>query len=458
MWRLWIGSFVCVAATAMAGAENVHLSDGTVVQGKIYRDGAGWTLILPNGNTRTLSSSDVVSIDLSSNSGELADQLASLRQSLQFTDNSIQAIARLENFIQRNPSSPSAKEAQKDLQIWRDRQQRHLVKIGNDWITPADADQLRKQATLLADHARQLIKAGDIPAANKLVNQIVALDPHNVPGLYLQGVLAYEASQLALAQKDFYAVAAIDPQHGPTMNNLAVLSFHTQHYAQCAGYYLAALQADPLRKQILDNVAELLHVFPAEAMDLAIVRSLHEEFARQDAELQQTLAKQNLSRWGARWITSDQLAQIQTAQKMMEEKVSALATQQQQLRASIAAFDQQIAANEQQQQTMAASSYAVNPTNGKMFYASFPQAYYDLERDNVDLKARRQTAAAKLEDVNAAIRSAQTQVPIQPYTGVQQIIGEEGTPITVPNEPTTHPAASQESTPIPTGSGNSLPL
>jgi tetratricopeptide (TPR) repeat protein len=436
MWKLF--GITMLWACAAAG-ETVHLADGSTVHGKIYRSGSDWTLVLSSGATRTLSASDVISIDMDSagNPGaELDDQLASLRHSLEFSDNPVQAIVRLQNFIQHNPGSAAAQAAQKDLQIWQDRNDRHLVKIGDDWITQDQAQQLRDQTVLIADHARQLIRDGDISEATKLVNRIVAVDPHGVPGLYLQGVLACNTNQLALAEKDFLAVAALAPQHGPTLNNLAVFSFRQQHFAQAAIRYDQALQADPLQRQIIDNVAEMFHAFPP-GLNLPEVRALQQTFARQEMTLERTMAAGNLIRWGAKWVTVAQMKQIQAAQKIIQQKLDQLAADQTQLQTQIASWDQQIANDIDSQQTLVTPLVLPANTPGSSVY---PTTYYDLQRDIIDLKARRLIAVGKLGDIAVAMRGTQSLLPIQPYTGMQLIIGEEGTPIAPPK------AATQPST------------
>ena len=196
MWKLF--TYHIALGRAWRQAETVHLSDGSIVHGKIYRSGVGWTLVLSNGATRTLGAADVISIDLdpgTQSGSDLEDQLASLRHSLEFCDNPADAIKRLQNFIQHNPGSAAAQDAQKDIVLWQDRNNRHLIKIGTDWITQKEAQHLRDQTVLIADEARHLMSDGNFPDAAKLVNQIVSVDPHSVPGLYLQGVLSFHINQ-----------------------------------------------------------------------------------------------------------------------------------------------------------------------------------------------------------------------------------------------------------------------
>ncbi|HEY1686946.1 MAG TPA: hypothetical protein VGG19_19450 [Tepidisphaeraceae bacterium] len=431
---------------AVAGGETVHLSDGTTVQGNIYRDGAGWKLVMPNGNTRELAADDVVSIDMTSSNGgdDLGDQLSSLRHSLSYSDSPSQAVGRLQNFIQHNAGTPAAKEAEKDLAIWKDRDARALQKVGDDWLTPDQAEKLRAEAILLADQARQLIRKGDIAGAQKLLDQIVAVDPRSVAGVYLHGVLAFGNNAFLQAEKDFLAVSQMVPQHGPTLNNLAMLSFHSGHFAQSAQRYVQALRSDTMNQKIIDNVAEMLHALPEDLLTLPEVRMLQQEFARQESAFEQIMAKQNLSRWGAKWITSDQLKQIQEAQKIIQDKLTQLRDEQTKEKESINNLDEQISTNQQQEQQIASTSYVT--ANGRVVYTGLPQSYYDLQRDDLDLKTRRDSALRRLDQIAVEIRTTKTQVPIQPFTGVQLIFGEEGTPVTAPKQAamdsaTTEPAA-----------------
>lgn len=436
-----------------AVADIVHFNDGTTAEGKIYRNGSNWTLITPDGQSRTIAASDVSSIELGNSGSNLLDQLASLRRSLDLSANPEQAVARLQAFIQHNAGSPAAEDAKKDLVLWQDRLDKHLSKIGGDWMTPEQANQLRQQTVFIADHARQLMRQGKIYEAAQLINQIIDVDPNNAAAFYLRGLVDCDNNQPLTAEKDFAVVATVVPRHGPTLNNLAVLSFHVGHFGTAAQQYGMALQCDPMDRRVIDNVAEMLHDFPSN-LNLPELRALQAEFAQQEAALEHLMAKQNLNRWGSKWVTNEQMQQIQAAQKLVHDKLTELATDQTKAQAEITAVDQQITEDEKSQQQIANTSYVVDPTTGRMAYTTYPPAYYDLGRDIVDLKTRRQTAMTKLDQIAAEARVTQAQLPIQPYTGVQQIIGEEGTPINA-TKATSEPT-SQSTTP--TGGGNALPL
>lgn len=428
-----------VLAGTAAGAT-IHLTDGSTMQGEIHRDGNNWLITTPDGQEKTVPASAVKSIDLVNNSpqSDLAGQLASLQRSVDLSADPKQAVERYQTFITRNPGTPAADEAKKDLAVWQDRMDRRLVRVGTDWVTPAEFQRLRSQTILIADHARQLIRDSKMDQAQKLVNQILAVDPHSAAGLYLNGVLSYNQNQLAAARKDFEAVAAILPHHGPTLNNLAVILYRNNRFGQAVYEYDQALTAAPLNRQIIDNIAEALHAMPAPDLATPGAKLLQQHFARQDAALQPIMAKQGLSRFGAKWVNKQQLQQIQTAQKLVQDQLTALQAQQTQTNAQIAAIDVQIAADTKQQQSIASSSYILDPNTGRMAYVSYPPEYYQLGQDITQLKAQRQASAAKMNQIGNEMRATQTQLPIQPYTGVQQIIGEEGTPISL-GKSTTQP-------------------
>ena len=215
-----------------------------------------------------------------------------------------------------------------------------------------------------------------------------------------------------------------------------MFSFRQQHFSLAVIRYDQALRADPLDRQIIDNIAEMFHALPP-GLNLPEVRALAHDFARQDMALQQILVKQNLNRWGARWVTTIQLQQIHIAEKKIEGTLSQLEADQEQIEQQIASWDQQIANDVSDQQLLVTPNAAIGTETSGAVYS---QTYYDLQRDIVDLKYRRQTAALKLGDIAVAMRATQSQLPIQPFTGAQQIIGEEGTPIAPPK------AATQPST------------
>jgi hypothetical protein len=199
-----------------------------------------------------------------------------------------------------------------------------------------------------------------------------------------------------------------------------------------------------MNQKIIDNVAEMLHALSPDLLTLPDVQMLQQEFQQQESALELIMSKQNLSRWGAKWITSDQLKQIQAAQQLIQDKLTHLHEEEHNVKDSINSIDQQIASNEQQEQQIAAASYVL--VNGRMVFTGESQAYYDLQRDDLDLKTRQQGALRRLDQIAVEIRTTKTQVPIQPFTGVQLIFGEEGTPVTAPKQAamdsaTTEPAA-----------------
>ena len=60
-----------------------------------------------------------------------------------------------------------------------------------------------------------------------------------------------------------------------------------------------------------------------------------------------------------------------------------------------------------------------------------------MARDNERLKANKVAEQRKLEEMRVAAKTVQQQLPVPRYTGVQQMVGVEGTPVVMAESPTT---------------------
>ncbi len=195
---------VTLLALAMpAGADVVHLKNGTILEGTVKKSPQGWTITNSDGKVTTVPADQVQSIALvggPSSASNATDLLASLRRAVANISDVKQIVQKYENFIAQNASTPAANEARKDVATWQDRLDRGMVKVGDRWVTPAERDALKEKSIAQIDHIRQLIKTDRIDEAEPLLIKALTADPQNPSLQFLKGLVLYHQRQIVPAQ------------------------------------------------------------------------------------------------------------------------------------------------------------------------------------------------------------------------------------------------------------------
>lgn len=424
-----------------ARADVVHLKDGSHLEGDVHKSGDGWRLTAPDGSVRHLPASQVESIELKGKSDdpEAANgRLASLRRSVEYLDSIPKILDRYQQFLKHNDDTPAAALARADMTLWQDRLDQQMVKYGKDWVTPAERDARAAKAFAATGEARQLIKQGRLKEASALLGRVLAADGQNASALYLQGVVQLRQDQLPAARKSFEAVEALVPNHAPTLNNLGVILARQNQPVAAINDYDQAMIASPENKQILNNVAEVFHGLSKKDQDAPVVKRAAVRFQMQDHDLQQKLAASGWYRWGATWVTQDQLAQLKAAEQQIKTQLDALAGDFEAVQSKIAGIDSGIESNNRALRNIEATSY-IQDAYGNFFRVAYPPAYYDIQRDTDKLRAARAKEVSKLDQLRRSASAIQAKLPVPPYSGIQRPIGVEGTPLGLAQQPTTQP-------------------
>lgn len=434
----------------MVVADVITLNDGTRYTGDLRRTNDGYVLTQRDGKVVNLSIESVRSIELGSgatNSGATSQShLLSLRRAVEGMSDIPAVLERYKRFIETNANSPAAKEAEGDVAIWKDRQARGLVKVGTKWMTIEERRELQERSVLLAEQVRSLLKDGKLREAEPLLQQALEGDPKNVSALYLRGVIAYRQEQVTPARKAFEAVIAVMPDHAPTLNNLGVILFRQNQFAGAMGFYDQALVASPGNKLFIDNVGEALHAIPNDQKNRAQTQKALRHFTEQDAQLQAVMAESGWFRWGGTWVNREQLDRFDAAKKEVQDKLDAMAQQFDQATTRIETIDRQISDTQRGIRQIEANSYG-RDLNGNPVQFSYPPMYYEMLKDLERMNLERQNEFQKRESLRQQAQSMKDRVPSPKYSGVQQIVGVEGTPLAIPvsvttvtTQPTTNPS------------------
>ena len=440
-----------LASTTFGDA--IVLKDGTRVEGTIKKVGAQWHVTgadgkvtkVPEGQVRTIekgggsangpATRPEGSAAAGGASGAVADaNLASLRRSVEVLSDLDQIIERFERFVGNTKDPAIVAEANKDLAMWRDRRDRGLIKQGTNWVTPAEAEALRGRALGTASAARDQLRVGRVAEAESLVQQTLGEDPANPAALFLRGVILYRQDKLVDARKAFEEVNKSVQQHAPTLNNLAVILGRQNQHGGALTFYDQAMTAAPVNKFILDNVAEALGTMPEENRKGKAVERVIRRFTEQDTLLQQQLSPQGWFRWGSTWVDQKQLDSLKAAEREVQDRLAALEQEFEENKARVAAIDDQIRSNEQEMRELEARS-VWRDRDGRLHRIPLGSAYYDLKRENDNLRSEQTRLQHRFNQLREIAKRTQQQLPTPKFTGVQQLVGVEGTPLLPPLAP-----------------------
>ena len=420
-------------AGALASGDVLRLKDGTAIEGDVKRVEGMWVVTLPDGGSVMVASESVRSIEAGAK-GDPTGGLASLRRSTELATEPGPVIERYQRFIGQFPGTPIAEQAKKDLAVWQERQEKEMVRVGNQWVTKGERQQLQQEALQLANDARQQIKDGRWDEAGKLIDKALVIEPSNATALYLRGLIHYQSGQFVAARKDLEAVKAVAPAHGPTLNNLGVITARQNRFGEAISYFEQAMRAAPVDRAVLDNTAEALHALAGDAGQPRVQRQLAQRvqsaFNEQDPKLAERMKQeQGLNRWGATWVSDAQLEQLNEAQRQINERVTAVQAEFDQTQQTIASIDQRVAANEASLRQLEANAYRQDLLTGQFILQPLPPIYDELQRDIANMRVSRGQAVARLDALRRQAQSIERTLPVAKYTGTLQVVGADGAPI-----------------------------
>ncbi len=438
------GSFLALLTflTLPSLGDIVHLKDGTRLEGEIKKTEDGYRVTEASGTVTMITSDKVGSIEVRPQGGPDAStsRLSSLRRATENLDDIRKILERYSSFITQNAGTPAAKDAETDVQMWKDRQARGLVKVGGKWLTTDERDGLQEKSLNVAARLRQTIKQGRMKEAGTVLDGALADNPTNISLLYLRGVLQYRQEQLPASRKSFEQVAAVAADHAPTLNNLGVILYRQNAPVAALANYDRAMIAAPGSREILDNVAEALAALPEAERKSAVVKKVVRHFKEQDDDLQKRMAERGMIRWGATWVTEAQYAKLQEQERQIKDKLDQMSRDYDSVQASIVGIDRRIR-DDQQEMNLIDQQSLTTDAEGRVVRLPYPARFYDLRRDVAALQSERAARQSELERLRRDAKAVQQQLPVARYTGIQKIIDADGMPVAAARAPDTRPAA-----------------
>lgn len=447
------GAIACWAVVLHVSADVITLNDGTKVEGEVRRSDTGYAVKTADGNTTSVDANKVKSLEAKRGGGGSAVAssnapapttapttkpaagsadsamlgLLSLRRSVENQGDAKKVLERYRKFIEQHVGTPAGDEAVRDAQVWEDRLNKGMVKVGDRWLSKEAQTELQAKSVERAQAARQMLLQGRLRDGTAALDAALAENPQNAAAQYLRGVVYFRQQQPLNARKAFEAVAQWTPNHAPTLNNLAVLMWGAKQYAISLNYYGQAMNAAPLTQQVLDNVAEALNDLPQSQRDNAVTKKVVLLFNAQDMSLQARMKKQGRLRWGSTWVTEKQLESLRREEQEIEDKLGKMNDEFEQVQDRLDQIGRDVSDTERSIRRIEASSYG-RDSSGRPIRLSYPKLYYDLKKDVEQLHAEQQSETDKAARLRKAAKVMQRSLSTPRYAGVQQIIGIEGAP------------------------------
>ena len=440
-------------------ADVVILKDGTRIEGEVKRTEAGWTVTSSDGKSTDVIADDVKTIEVGggkSSDAASASNLASLRRSVEALNSPAVVLERYRRFLDQNKGTSAIDDAKRDMVIWQDRLDRGLVKVGAQWVTPAQRLDMASQSTSIAKQAVDLLIQGRTNEADPVIQQALDADPRNPAALYLHGVTLYGQQQIVAARKAFEAVVAMETDHAPSLNNLAVILWRQNQQMGAMRFYEQAMLSSQVNKVLLDNVAEALAALPDDQRKNPLAVRVYKLFKQQDAQLQAIMAQDGWHRWGSTWVDQPTLDKLKAAEQEVKDQLAKIDDDIKAVKAKIADIDSSIDANNRSMTQMQADSLTRDSKGN--YYQVLPPSYYTMQDDNAKLSADRAAQEAKIQSLAQDAKKVQQSIPVPRFTGVQSLIGAEGTPFPPAGAPTTASATSPTAVPAPMPAPVMMPL
>lgn len=122
-----------------------------------------------------------------------------------------------------------------------------------------DLDNLNVEEIIQAalNRAEELLKLGLIPPAKMVIDQLLRVDPKNLNGLQLKGLIEYRCRNYKDAVDTFKFATEVDPENADNYNNLALCYLHSGNPSNGLESVRKACELKPNDVNFLNNLALL---------------------------------------------------------------------------------------------------------------------------------------------------------------------------------------------------------
>lgn len=187
------------------------------------------------------------------------------------------------------------KAAEARLREWSAMADDGLVRLGDRWVSPADASAAAAEADRVVDYALELLRIGNGDLAENELRKAARIDPESGRASFVMGLCyALVAKNPAKAAEQFGDVVSRQPGDAAAINDLAVVEVLARRYADVAGHFLQAAENAGDVAVVGDNVAWAVRLAGAAKVNPALSRAKMPEKTVEDLNSVYRLLTQQL--------------------------------------------------------------------------------------------------------------------------------------------------------------------
>jgi S1-C subfamily serine protease len=147
-------------------------------------------------------------------------------------------------------------------QVWEDRAQQDLVRLGDRWVAAVDAAKARDEAAQLFQQAYELTKNLSFDEAQKTLERASRVDLNSIAADFTLGLLNSitppKVRNPKTAAKQFHVVLERLPGYVPALNNLALVEIRLDKYADAVRHLREAADRSPTSDEVTQNLARFV--------------------------------------------------------------------------------------------------------------------------------------------------------------------------------------------------------
>ncbi|MBN2581429.1 MAG: hypothetical protein JXL80_00060 [Planctomycetes bacterium] len=311
-----------------------------------------------------------------------------------------EAVAVWEKYVADNPEGLLLPRAREELDRWRQADEKGQVIWFGKAMSPQERDRTKAEVYELIDSGLEQIEAKDFAKAKRdLIRAESLWTDHPTANFYLGQVWRGLRNPITAA-RHYDAVVGELPDHVPALNNCACVCAQVKDYRTGVTYLARAIRRDDQSDVLADNAWEMLHMLevdkqgPGLRLDFFKV-SIEDLKTLEDAcrAQQERMKAKDKFRWGSRWISGLEHANLLSEQADADRRLAELASQ-------IKALDAEISRMEDRLDTLARmrNQLIKAGTDAKLW--TYHREVKELQEDIQDRRADRAELVKDAKDIN----------------------------------------------------------
>jgi S1-C subfamily serine protease len=229
---------------AVAAADKITLTDGTVLEGTAIKQADGYWIKTTDGETHQISSDQIASVEKSNSSGDSGSGSADSGSSAHSPDYSVAfsraraaespvaAVAIWQQFIDSKPAADDLAKAQQQLDQWKKLAASGAEKINGRWVGGEERKAILKQAGELTKEAMDMIQNHQELDSVKKLEEADRIYPNSYAVNFLLGLVALLEKNPDKSMPRFERALKLKPNDPSAMGNMALDLYEKKQYSR----------------------------------------------------------------------------------------------------------------------------------------------------------------------------------------------------------------------------------